>query len=189
MGPDAMILVLWMLSFKPALSAFTFIKRLFSSSLLSAIRVVSSAYLWSLIFHPAILIPAYTSSSPTFSMMYFAYKLNKQSDNAQHWRTLFPIWNQSTVACQVLTVASCPAYRFLRKQVDGLLSHLVKHFPQFALIHTVKGFGEVSKAEVDVFLELSCFFQWSNRFWQFDLCSSAFSKASLNISKFSVYVL
>ena len=58
MGPDAMILVVWMLSFKPTfpLSSFTFIKRLFSSSSLSAIRVVSSAYLRLLIFLPAILI-------------------------------------------------------------------------------------------------------------------------------------
>ena len=61
MGPDAMILVFWMLSFKPAfsLSSFTFIKRLFSSSLLSVKRVVSSAYLRLLIFLPAILIPAW----------------------------------------------------------------------------------------------------------------------------------
>ena len=60
MGPDAMIWVFWMLSFKPvfSLSSFTFIKRLFGSSLLSAIRVVSSAYLRLLIFLPAILIPA-----------------------------------------------------------------------------------------------------------------------------------
>ena len=60
MGPDAMILVFWMLSSKPtfSLSSFTFIKRLFSSSSLSAIRVVSSAYLRLLIFLPAILIPA-----------------------------------------------------------------------------------------------------------------------------------
>ena len=60
MGPDAMILVFWMLSFKPtfSLSSFTFIKRLFSSSSLSVIRVVSSAYLRLLIFLLAILIPA-----------------------------------------------------------------------------------------------------------------------------------
>ena len=64
MGPDAMIIVFWMLSFKPAFSlSFTFIKRLFSSSLLSAIRVVSCAYLRLLIFLPAILIPACASSS------------------------------------------------------------------------------------------------------------------------------
>ena len=73
LGPDAMILVFWMLSFKPtfSLSSFTFIKRLFSSSL-SAIRVVSSAYLRLLIFLPAILIQACASSSPAFCMMYSA---------------------------------------------------------------------------------------------------------------------
>ena len=65
MGPDAMILVFWMLSFKPtfSLSSFNVIKRLFSSSSLSAIRVMSSAYLRLLIFLPAILIPACTSSA------------------------------------------------------------------------------------------------------------------------------
>ena len=69
MGPDAMILVFWMLSFKPlfSLSSFNFIKRLFSSSLLSAIRVVSSAYLRLLIFLSAILIPACASSSQGIS--------------------------------------------------------------------------------------------------------------------------
>ena len=67
-----------MLSFKPTFSLyFTFIKRLFSSSSLSAIRVVSSAYLKLLIFLPAILIPACASSSPAFLTMYSAYKLNK----------------------------------------------------------------------------------------------------------------
>ena len=94
-------------------SPFTFIKRLFSSSSLSAIRVVSSAYLRLLIFLPAILIPACDSSSPAFLMMYSAYKLNKQGDNIQPWRTPFPIWTQSVVPCLVLTVASWPAYRSL----------------------------------------------------------------------------
>ena len=119
MGPDAMILVFWMLSYKPtfSLSSFTFIKRLFSSSSLSAIKVVSSAYLRLLIFLPAILIPAYASSSPAFLMMYSAYKLNKEGDNIQPWRTPFPIWNQSVVPCPVLTVASWPTYRFLKRQV------------------------------------------------------------------------
>ena len=68
MGPDTMILVFWMLSFQStfSVSSFTFIKRLFSSSLLCAIRVVSSAYLRLLIFLPAILIPACASSSSVF---------------------------------------------------------------------------------------------------------------------------
>ena len=70
------------------LSSFTFIKRLFSSSSLSAIRVVSSAYLRSLIFLPAILIATCASPSPAFQMMYSAYKLNKQDDNTQPWCTL-----------------------------------------------------------------------------------------------------
>ena len=85
MGPDAMILVFWMLSYKPtySLSSFPFIKRLFSSSLLSDVRVVSYAYLMLLIFLPAILIPTCASSSLVFLMMYSVYKLNKQSDNIQ----------------------------------------------------------------------------------------------------------
>ena len=85
MGPGAMILVLWMLSYKPtySLSSFTFIKRLFSSSLLSDVRVVSSAYLRLLIFLPAILIPTCASSNLVFLMMYSVYKLNKHSDNIQ----------------------------------------------------------------------------------------------------------
>ena len=71
MGLDALILVFWILSFKPAfsLSSFTLIKRLFCSSSLSAIRVVSFAYLRLLIFLLALLIPAYDSSSPAFHMM------------------------------------------------------------------------------------------------------------------------
>ena len=107
MGADDMILVFWMLSFKPTFSlpCFTFIKRFFSSSSLSAIRVVSSAYLRLLIFLLAILIPAFASSSPVFLMMYSAYKLNKQGDNIQPWYTPFPIWNQSVSPCPVLTVA------------------------------------------------------------------------------------
>ena len=93
MGPDAMIFYFWMFSFKPSfsLSSFTFIQRLFSS-LLSAIRVVSSAYLRLLMFFPAILIPACASSSPAFLIVFSVYKLNKQGNSMQPWCTLFPIW-------------------------------------------------------------------------------------------------
>src|SRR5574337_1323317 len=93
-----------MLNFKPTLSLsfFTFIKRFFSSSL-SAIRVVSSAYLRLLIFLPAILIPACASSSPAFRMMYSAHKLNNRV-------TVYSLdvllsqfgTNQSVVPCPVL---------------------------------------------------------------------------------------
>ena len=108
----------WMLSFKPTFSlfSFTFIKRLFSSSL-SAIRVVSSPYLRLLLFLLAILIQACASSRPAFLMMYSAYKLNKQGDNIQPWHTPFPIWNQCVVSWPFLTVASWSAYRCLRRQV------------------------------------------------------------------------
>ena len=104
MGSDAMILVFWMVSFKPtfSLSSFTILERLFSSSLLSAIRMVSSAYPRLLIFHLAILILACASSSPAFLMIYSAYKLNKKSDNIQLWYTPFLIWNQSVGTCLVL---------------------------------------------------------------------------------------
>ena len=119
MGLGSMILVFWMLTFKPAfsLSSFTFIKRLFSSSSLSGIGVLSSAYLLLLIFLPAILIPACVSSIPAFHVMYSAYKLNKQGDNIQPWHTPFPTLKQSLLPCLVLTVAYWPVYRFLRRQV------------------------------------------------------------------------
>ena len=99
MGLDAMIFVFWMLSFKPTfpLSSFTFIKRFFSSSSLSAMSVVSSAYLSLLIFLLAIFLQLVSlklaSSSPAFLLIYSAYKLNKQGDNIQRWCTPFLIWN------------------------------------------------------------------------------------------------
>ena len=74
---------------------FTFVKRLFGSSSLSALSVVSPTYLRLLIFLLAVLIPACASSSLAFFMMYSTYKLNKQGDNIQPWRTPFLVWNQS----------------------------------------------------------------------------------------------
>ena len=68
-------------------------------------------------------------------------------------------------------------------------SHLFKNFPQFVVIHTGKGFGIVNKAEVDVFLELSCFFDDPVDVGNLISGSSAFSKSSLNICKFMVHVL
>jgi len=130
MGLDAMILVFWMLSFKPGFwLSFTLIKRLFSFSLLSPIRVVSSAYLRLLIFLSAILIPACASSSPAFHMIYSPCKLNQQDDDTQPWRTPFPIWNQYVIPCLVLTVASWLTYRFLRRQVSGLVFPCIQKFP------------------------------------------------------------
>ena len=68
-------------------------------------------------------------------------------------------------------------------------SHLFKDFPQFIVIHTVKGFGIVNKAEIDVFLELSCFFYDRTDVGNLTSASSSFSKSSLNIWKFIVHVL
>ena len=68
-------------------------------------------------------------------------------------------------------------------------SHLLKNFPQFIVIHTLKGFGIVNKAEIDVFLELSCFFNDPSDVGNLISGSSAFSKTSLNMWKFTVHVL
>ena len=118
---------------------FHFHQRIFRSSSLSAIMVMSSAYLRLLMFLPTILIPACASSSPTFLMMYNAYRLNKQGDNTQPWCTPSPIWIQSVVPWQVLTVASWPASQKAGQVV--WYSHLFKNFTQCVVIHTVKGFG------------------------------------------------
>ena len=68
-------------------------------------------------------------------------------------------------------------------------SHLFQNFKQFVVIHTVKGFGIVKKAEIDVFLELSCFFNDPVDVGNLMSGSSAFSRTSLNIWKFTVHVL
>ena len=68
-------------------------------------------------------------------------------------------------------------------------SHLFQNFPQFIVIHTVKGFGIVNKAEIDVFLELSCFFHDPADVGHLISGSSAFSKSSLNVREFTVHVL
>ena len=121
--------------------------------------------------------------------MYPAYQLNKQGDNIQPRQTPFLIWNQSVVPCPVLTVAFSPAYRFLSRQVRWSGIPLFQNFPQFVVIRTVKGFGIVNKTEVDVFFELSCFFDNPADVGNLISGSSAFSKSSLNIWKFMVHIL
>ena len=177
---DAIILVFWMLSFRPAfsLSSFTFIKRLFRSSSLYAITVVSSVYLKLLIFLPAILIPACASSSPAFLMIYSVYNLNKQGDNMQTWRTPFPVWNQSVVPCLVLTVASWPAYWFLRRQIrwSGIPISW-RFFVLFGLLHWFQN------AELNIFLHswnksnfvmvYNCFYMLLDLFSQYYVWTAA----------------
>ena len=109
--------------------------------------------------------------------------------NIQPWHTPFPIWNQSVVPCPVLTVASWPAYRFLKRQVRWSGIPISFSIFQFVVIHTVKGFVIVNKAEIDVYLELSCFFDDPADVGNLISGSSAFSKTSLNIWKFLVHIL
>ena len=101
----------------------------------------------------------------------------------------FPNLNQSIVPCPVLPVASWPAYRFLRRQIGWSGIPISKKFPQFVVIHTVKGFSIVNEAEVDVFLKFSCFFSDLVDVDSLVSGSSAFSKSSLNMWKFSVHIL
>ena len=119
MGPDAMILVFWILSFKPAfsLSSFTVIKRLFSSPSLSALRVVIIRIPEVIDISPGNLDSSLCFISLAFHIMYSPYKLNEQGDNILRRHTPFPIVNQSVVLCLVLTFASWPAFRFHRRQV------------------------------------------------------------------------
>ena len=124
-----------------------------------------------------------------FTWGYFAYKLNKQGDNIQPWCTPFPMWNQSVVPCPVLTVASWPAYMFLKRWVRWSGIPISFRIFQFIVIHTVEGFSVVNRAEIDVFMELSCFFDDPADIGNLMSGSSAFSKSSLNIWKFSVHIL
>ena len=167
MGLDALTLVFWMLSFKPAfpLSSFTLIKKLFTSSSLSAISVISSAYLWLLMLLLAILIPACVSFTLASHKMYSAFKLNKHSDNIQSWHAPSLTWNQSVVPYLVLIVASWLAYRFLRRQDRwSVIPISWRIFHSLLWSTTFIGFGIVNKAEVDVFLGCSCFFHQKTPF-------------------------
>ena len=158
MGLDVMILIFWMLSFKPtfSLSSFTFIKSLFSSSF-SAISVVSSAYLRLLIFLLAILIPACASSSSGFLMMYSAYMLNKldKGNNKEPWHTPWHTPYLEPVCCSMSSFNHCFLVCIQISKETGHVvwfSHLFRNFPAFVVVHTVKGFGIVNKREADDFL-------------------------------------
>ena len=152
-----------MLSFKPgfSLSFFTFIKRLFSSSSLSAIRVVSSAYLRSMIFLPEILIPAQHFAWCTLHISWInrvtIYSLDvllSQSGTSP----LFHVWFFFFFSMYGSNCCFLTCIQISQDAGKVWYAHLFKNFLQFVVIHTVKGFGVVNKAEVGVFLDLSCFF-------------------------------
>ena len=165
MGLDAMILVFWVLSFKPvfSLSSFTLIEKYFSPSL-SAVRVVSSAYLRLLIFLPEILIPDYESLSPTFCMMYSVWKLNRQGYSfdvlLSQFGTSLLFHVQFLTCIQVSQEAGKVVW----------YSHLYKNFPKCVVIYTVK-----ERLWHSQWSRRRCFpgillpFLWSSRCWQFDL--------------------
>ena len=96
------------------------------------------------------------------------------------------------VCCPMFSSNCCFLIGIQISQMAGQVtwySHLLKNFPQFVMIHTVKGFGVVHKAKVDVFLELSCFFNDPGDVGNLISGSSAFSKSSLNIWKFMDRIL
>ena len=107
----------------------------------------------------------------------------------QPWCTPFPIWSQSVVPCPVLTVASWPTQISQEAGQVVWYSHLLKNCPKFVVVYTVKGFGLVNKPDVDVFLELCCFLDDPMDVGNLISGFFAFSKSSLNIWKFTVYVL
>ena len=104
------------------------------------------------------------------------------------YSTPFTIWNQSIVPCPVLLLSDLHA-GFSGGRLGGLVFPCLKNFPQFVMIHTVKGFGIFNKAEVAVFLELSCFFNDPVDVGNLISGFSAFCKSSLNIWNFTVHVL
>ena len=137
---------------------------------------MSSAYLRLLIFLPAVLIPACASSSQAFLMIYSAYS--------------FPYLGP--VCCSMSSSNCCFLTCIQVSQEAGQVvwySHLFQNFPQFVVIHTVKGFVIVNKALVDVFLEFSCFFYDPTNVGNLISGSSAFSKSGLYIWKFLVLIM
>ena len=116
----------WVLGQLFSLPSFTFIKRLFSSSLLSAIKgsVICISEVTGI--SPGNLDSRLCFIQPSIFMMHSAYKLNKQGDHIQPWRIHFPILNESVVPFPVLTVASWTAYK---KGKVAWYSHLFKNFP------------------------------------------------------------
>ena len=180
------ILVSWVLSFKPrsSFSSFTFIKKLFSFSLLSAIRVVTTAYLRLLIFLLAILIPACASSSLAFHM----------KAEWQYTALTYSFSNLEAVCCS-MSSSNCFFFTCIQiSQQAGQVAWYSLLFKYFLLFfcdpHSqTLCFGVVGKADIGVFLELCCFFHDPADAGNLISGCSVFSKYSLNIWKFMVHVL
>ena len=136
---------------------------------------------------PSNLDSSFCSSSPAFHMIYSGYKLTMQCDNIQLWcalsqfgtSPLFHVW-----FCYFLT-----CIQIFRRQIKQSGIQISLRIFQFVVIHTVKDFGVVSEAEVDVLLEFSCFFYDPMDIGNLISGFSAFSESSLNIWRFSVHIL
>ena len=171
------------LSFKPSfsLSTFAIIKRLFSSSLLSAIKMVSSAYLRLLIFLQAVWFQL--EVHPAWHFAWYTLHINKISRVtiytldillSQFWISLLvPVW-----FC--LLLPDLPT-GFAGGREGGLVFPYLHEFSLFFMIHAVKGFYLVNEAEVDIYLEFSCFFDGPKDIGDLISGSSAFSKSTLYI--------
>ena len=136
-----------------------------------------------------ILTPACDSSSTAFLIICSVYRLNKQGDSRQPYRTPFSVLNQSVVPCRVLTAVSWPTYRFLRRQVrwSGILISL-RAFHHL-LWSTVKAFRVANETGVDVLLKFPCFLYDPVNVDNLISGSSAFSKPSLDVGKFLVHIM
>ena len=189
MKQDAMILVFWMFSFTPAFSlSFTFNMRLFSSSSLSAIRVILSAYLRLLLFLLALLIPACISSRQAFFMMYSEYKWNKQGENIPSWCVPLLIWNSLFhVWFQLLLLYVHTSFSGGRWR--GLVFPSLEEFSTVCCDLHIQRLDVVNEAEVSVFLEFCCFFYVPVDVGSLISGSSTFSKSSLCIWKFLLHIL
>ena len=122
--------------------------------------------------------------------MFSAYRLNKQGDS--NTALTYSFSYLEPICCSMSSSNCCFLTCIQVSQEAGQVvwySHLFQNFPQFIVIHTVKGFGIVNKAEIDVFLELSCFFSDPTDVVSLISVSSAFSKTRLNIWKFTVHIL
>ena len=118
--------------------------------------------------------------------MYSAYKLNKQGDNIQPWSTPFPIWNKSVVPCPVLTVASWPVYRFLRKQVRWSVFPFLEEFSTDCC--DLQGYG-FSSGHVWMW-ELDCEESWALKNWCFwTVVLEKTLESPLDARRFNQYIL
>ena len=147
-GLDVIILVFKIFNFKLALSlsSFSLIKRLFSFSLLSVVRVVSSMYLKLLMFLPPIFSPACNLSSLAFLMMCSMYRLNKQQQTA----LLYSFLNLEPVSCSIQGSDCCFLTHIQFSQETGKMvwcSHLFKNLPHFIMIPTAKDFGIIDETQ------------------------------------------